>query len=134
MLSVKTWSGLSILVKLYLNGIDLCFAFFLVFGGLAAIDNHAITGSICVIMAPVLIFLSAGVWTADRQKLIAHAALYWAAFIIFGGSAGFLAAIGALRNAMDNSILFAVLTAILISALLSTIQVRHLSTRSSSRH
>lgn len=122
------------LLKLCMSAIDLVIALFLVLGGLAAISSHPIPGFISLVMAPFLIFLSIGVWTASRKQLAIHAVLYWGAFGVFGITVGVVAVAGALHNSEDKWVAFGITVVFLIAGLLSTIQLRHLSTRSSSRH
>ena len=122
--TAKNWSGFSIFLKVCLNAIDLFVAFFLVLGGANMTVSHPITGSICMLMAPFLIFLSIGLWTASRQKLVIHAVLYWGAFSIFGFCAGFLLVVGALLNAQDDRVVYGVITVFLVAAVFSTIQLR----------
>jgi hypothetical protein len=122
--TAKNWSGFSIFLKVCLNAIDLFVAFFLVLGGANATVSHPITGSICMVMAPFLIFLSIGLWTASRQKLIIHAVLYWGAFSVLGVSIAVAIAVRALHNSEDTWVILGVVAVFFAAALFSTIEFR----------
>lgn len=74
------------LLNVSLNAIDLIFAFFLVLGGSDLTVSHPITGSVCLVLAPLLLFCSFAVWKESRWSFVAHAWLYWGAFGVLGVS------------------------------------------------
>jgi len=79
-------AGLSV----FLNAIDLLVAFVLVLGGWNATNSHPSIGYACITLGPVLLYLSSGMWTKDRWKLIIRAAFYAGAFLFIGGGAAVL--------------------------------------------
>lgn len=68
-----------------LNGADLLVSLFLIFGGFAIADRHSlIMGCVTVSCGLFLIYLSSGMWTKQRWKLMIRFVLYAGAFAILG--------------------------------------------------
>jgi hypothetical protein len=67
---------------LVLNGIDILVAGVLALGGWNATNSHPMTGYIAMGMAPLLLYLSSGVWTRQTWKLITRLILYAGVFVM----------------------------------------------------
>ena len=109
--------GLGIL----LNVTDLVVAFSLVLGGWNATNSHPLTGYITMAMAPVLLYLSSGMWTTQNWKLISRLVLYGGVFLVLAVSA----AVFIIRRVrfIDDFLTYVLVTGFFILALLSDIHL-----------
>ena len=110
------------MLRWFLSGIDLFFAFFLVLGGLNATVSHPLTGYACVILGPVLLYLSFGVWRNRKLEVLIRLILYWGASVLVGGSV-LVIAVGGRALPDDGWVVVAVVGLLLLCATLSTVQL-----------
>src|SRR5436853_7185543 len=66
----------SILLRIVLNATDVVTSFFLIVGGLNATLRSATFGYLCVGFGLALLYLSTGMWTKGKWKLVTRLALY----------------------------------------------------------
>lgn len=111
------------LLNVSLNAIDLIFAFFLVLGGWDMTASHPITGSVCLVLAPLLLFCSFAVWKESRLSFVAHVWLYWGVFGVLGVSVVVTTVAGALHFSGDW-IIYLVVLILLVAAVLSAVRLR----------
>jgi hypothetical protein len=86
-------------VGLLLNVVDVIVALGLLLGGWNATRSHELTGYACLLLAPGLLYLSSGVWTRQRWKLVGRLVLYGVAFLALAVSATVLLIVRAFPSA-----------------------------------
>src|ERR1700719_4375989 len=77
-------------VGLLLNVVDVIVALGLLLGGWNATRSNQLTGYACMLLAPGLLYLSSGVWTKQRWKLVSRLVLYGVAFLALSVSTAVL--------------------------------------------
>jgi hypothetical protein len=82
-------------VGLLLCIIDAIVALGLLLGGWNATNSHALVGYACMLLAPGLLYLSAGVWTKQIWKLVSRFVLYGGAFVALAASTAVLVGVRA---------------------------------------
>jgi hypothetical protein len=110
-------------VRILLNLTDVIVAFVLVLGGWNATNSHPLTGFAMVVSAPLLLYLSSGMWTKDRWKLISRLTLYTVVFLVLGVSVA-AEIISHTFPSVEGYVVYIVLAALLAVVLLSIAQLR----------
>jgi hypothetical protein len=111
-----------IILGVLLNAIDLFFVSILVFGGLNMMISHPVTGCVCVVLAPILLYLSTAVWTRKRLSLISRMLLYWGALAVFSVAVFSTGHLSHLSS--DDWIANGLILLLLVAALSSTAHLR----------
>lgn len=106
-----------------LNVIDLVVAFFLVLGGWNATNSHAVTGYSCMLLGPILLYLSSGIWTRGNWKLLSRIVFYGGALLGLGVSAAVLISVRAFPS-VDGSVVYLLIGGLFTSVLLSILHLR----------
>jgi hypothetical protein len=110
-------------IRILLNLTDVLVAFVLIFGGWNASNSHPLTGFAMVVFAPLLLYLSSGMWTKDKWKLISRLTLYAGLFLVLGVSVA-AEIIFHTFPSVDGYVVYIVLAALLVVVLLSVAQLR----------
>jgi hypothetical protein len=115
---------LRIAIGILLTATDLLTAFFLVLGGLNATVSHPVTGYVSVAAAPLLLFLSSGIWTKSRLKLIIRLFLYAGTFVALSVSTIVLVAAHAVPVSDNSWVMYLALGLFLAAVFLSAVYLR----------
>ena len=104
-------------VGLLLNVIDVIVAIGLLLGGWNTTSSHELTGYACLLLAPSLLYLSSGVWTRQRWKLISRIVLYGVAFLALAVSTTVLLSVRAFPS--SGMVIYLVIGLLFVAVLLS---------------
>jgi hypothetical protein len=105
------------------NAVDLVVAFFLVLGGWNATNSHAVIGYSCMLLGPVLLYLSSGMWTGGTWKLIGRTIFYGGALLALGLSATVLTSLHAFPT-VDGDVIYLLIGSLFLAVLLSMVHFR----------
>jgi hypothetical protein len=105
-------------VGLLLTVVDVIVALGLMLGGWNATNSHALAGYACLLLAPSLLYLSSGVWTKQKWKLVIRLVLYGGAFFALAASTAVL--LGVRAFPLTNGIaIYLLIGSLLLAVLLS---------------
>jgi hypothetical protein len=105
-------------VGLLLTVVDMIVALGLLLGGWNATNSHALVGYTCLLLAPGLLYLSSGVWTKQRWKLVSRIVLYGGAFFALAASTVVLLGVRAFP-ATNGIAIYLLIGSLLLAVLLS---------------
>lgn len=104
------------------NVADLVVAFFLVLGGWNATNSHAAIGYSCMLLGPVLLYLSSGMWTEGKWKLIGRVIFYGGALLALGLSATVLISVHAFPS-IDGYVIYLLIGGLFLAVFLSMVHL-----------
>jgi hypothetical protein len=120
---MRNWRSIRVGVAIVLNLTDLFVVFFLVLGGWNATVSHPVTGYVAIVFAPVLMYLSAGLWAKGHWRSLGRIVLYGGAFLVVGVSAVVLLSVHAAPSE-GKFVVYMALSILLLEVLLSIVHFR----------
>jgi hypothetical protein len=118
-------------ITILLNVTDLVVVFFLVLGGWNATVSHPVTGYVAILFAPLLTYLSVGLWSKGEWRSISRIVLYGGAFLVVAVSAVVLLSLQAAPSE-GRFVVYLALSVLLLNVLLSVVHFRLLAQERSS--
>jgi hypothetical protein len=109
---------LRVSVGLLLTVVDVIVALGLLLGGWNATNSHTLVGYASLLLAPGLLYLSSGVWTKQRWKLVSRLVLYGGAFFALAASTAVLLGVRAFPSSNGIAI-YLLIGSLLLTFLLS---------------
>ena len=114
---VKVRSGIGLLLIV----VDVIVALGLLLGGWNATSSHELTGYICLLLAPSLLYLSSGIWAKQRWKLLSRLVLYAVALLALAVSTAVLLSVRAFPSA--GIAIYLLIGLLLLAVLLSVLHL-----------
>jgi hypothetical protein len=116
---MRNTGRLRVCVGFLLCAVDAVVAMGLLLGGWNVTSSHALTGYACLLLALGLLYLSSGVWTKQRWKLVGRVAIYAVAFSGLAVSTVVLLVVRAFPSTTNSIVIYPLIGSLFLVVLLS---------------